>query len=386
MNNIGTLFTIKNETSKTAGCDHLKKYKAIALILVFSIIFVWCTATVCFAEDNAENNNLIKTNSKLHWGEDKRIIIDSDTGGDDALAILMAAMSPNITIEGVTVLQGNVPLEQAANNALMTLEMAGCDCEVYLGATTSLDGIERKTFSVFGSDGMGDQNLIHPSRKPSDKSAVDFILETVRKYPDEIEIAAIGPVTNIANAILQDPETMSHVKRIWSMGTAGLGQGNATPVAEFNVYKDVEAYKVMLDSGIKITIIGLDICQQAEAFFNALQLSIMESGNPTLQYVSRAFRKLLEFRMQTRGLDNVDICDAIAMGCLIWSDYVVNGIDCKASCITQDCEAHGQVIFYRTDLVYDSMPEIGNANVRLITEINLNHFFENVMSLLSKIY
>ena len=356
------------------------------MILVFSVIFVWCTATVCFAEDNAENNNLIKTNSKLHWGEDKRIIIDSDTGGDDALAILMAAMSPNITIEGVTVLQGNVPLEQAANNALMTLEMAGCDCEVYLGATTSLDGIERKTFSVFGSDGMGDQNLIHPSRKPSDKSAVDFILETVRKYPDEIEIAAIGPVTNIANAILQDPETMSHVKRIWSMGTAGLGQGNATPVAEFNVYKDVEAYKVMLDSGIKITIIGLDICQQAEAFFNALQLYIMESGNPTLQYVSRAFRKLLEFRMQTRGLDNVDICDAIAMGCLIWSDYVVNGIDCKASCITQDCEAHGQVIFYRTDLVYDSMPEIGNANVRLITEINLNHFFENVMSLLSKIY
>jgi len=114
----------------------------------------------------------------------------------------------------VTVLQGNVSLEQAAKNALMVLEVAGCDCGVYPGAATPLDGVERETFSIFGSDGMGDGSLIHPTGKPSDKSAVDFILETVKRYPDEIEIAAIGPVTNIASAIMKDPETMSRVKRI----------------------------------------------------------------------------------------------------------------------------------------------------------------------------
>ena len=352
-----------------------------ALILVLSVFWGLCAVPFAGAE-NAVSDDSFKTFVESFYGENRRIIIDSDTGGDDALAILMAAMSPNITIEGVTVLQGNVLLEQAANNALMTLEIAGCDSGVYLGATTALDGVERETFSVFGQDGMGDKDLIHPTGKPSDQSAVDFILETVKKYPDEIEIAAIGPVTNIANAILKDPETMSHVKRIWSMGTAGLGQGNATPVAEFNVYKDAEAYKIMLDSGINITIIGLDICETVDAFFNSYQLFVMENGTAMMQFSSRSFSKLLDFRRQTRGLDNVDICDAIAMGCLIWSDYVVDGIDCSAACITHDCEARGQVIFYRTDITYDSMPKVGKANVRLITEVNLENFYEKVITLL----
>jgi purine nucleosidase len=361
----------------------MKKYKSITLILMFTAVFVWCTATVGFAENTGSDDDLRQPYAQLCFGENRRLIIDSDTGGDDALAILMAAKSPNITIEGVTVLQGNVSLEQAANNALMTLEIAGCDSDVYLGANMALDGVERKTFSVYGSDGMGDQNLIHPSRKPSDKSAVDFIIETVKKFPDEIEIAAIGPVTNIANAIIKDPETMSHVKHIWSMGTAGFGPGNATPVAEFNVYKDVEAYKVMLDSGIDITIVGLDVCETAKAHLSSLQLAAMERIGPVLQYVSRSFRKLLEFRKRTRGLDNVDICDAIAMGCLIWSDYIVDEINCSAVCINHDCEAHGQVIFYRTDIVYDSMPEIGDANVRLVTDVNLDHYFEKLLALLA---
>lgn len=360
--------------------------RTIAIILVLSVFWGLCGAPAAVAEEVFSDDDLLKTFSDMFYGESRRIIIDSDTGGDDALAILMAAKSPNIIIEGVTVLQGNVSLEQAAKNALMTLEIAGCECGVYLGATTALDGVERETFSVFGQDGMGDKDLIHPTGKPSDQNAVDFILETVKKYPDEIEIAAIGPVTNIANAILKDPETMSHVKRIWSMGTAGLGQGNATPVAEFNVYKDAEAYKVMLDSGINITIIGLDICETVDAFFTIQQLYIMGNGNAVMQFASSAFSKLLDFRMRTRGLDNVDLCDAIAMGCLIWSDYVVDGIDCSASCITHECEARGQVIFYRSDITYDSMPEIGKANVRLITGVNLDHYFENVLMLLSQGY
>ena len=370
----------------------MKRIKTVLWILIVSVLCGWCAAPVCCADDTGTDDlvntyyGIMDSYYKLFFGEHRRIIIDSDTGGDDALAILMAAKSPNITIEGVTVLQGNVSLEQAAKNALMTLEIADCDCGVYLGATTALDGVERETFSVFGSDGMGDKDLIHPSGTPSDQNAVDFILETIKKYPDEIEIAAIGPVTNIANAILKDPETMSHVKHIWSMGTAGLGQGNATPVAEFNVYKDAEAYKIMLDSGIKITIIGLDVCETVEAFFDSIQLTAMANGNPALQFASLSFSKLLEFRMRTRGVDNVDLCDAIAMGCLIWSDYVVDGIDCSASCITHDCEARGQVIFYRTDLAYDSMPEIGNANVRLVTGVNLENYYENVVGLLSDMY
>ena len=118
----------------------------------------------------------------------------------------------------------------------------------------------KDAFSVFGEDGMGDADLIHPKGKAEEEDAVDFILDTIKEDPGEVEIIALGPATNIARAIDKDPETMQDVKMIWSMGTAGLGVGNASPVAEFNVYADAPAYKVMLDSGLPITIIGLDMC------------------------------------------------------------------------------------------------------------------------------
>ena len=352
--------------------------KKIMVAMVLAVaVFCGCHIDPAGAEAG------MKPDDWLSFGESRRIIIDTDAGGDDALAILMAAHSPNITIEGVTVLQGNVTIEQATKNALMTLETAGYECGVYPGATQALDGVERETFSVYGTDGMGDMDLVHPTGSPSEKSAVDFILETVRKYPDEIEIVALGPVTNIANAIMKAPETMTRVKRIWSMGSAGLGHGNATPAAEFNVYKDVDAYKVMLDSGVHITVIGLDVCDQEEAAIESHRLAEMEKKNPVLQYASRAFSKLLEFRAGTQGVDNVIICDAIAMGCVIWSDFVVDAVDCGASCITHDCEARGMVLFYRSDMTYDTMPKIENMNVRLVRRIRLDRLYENIVELLS---
>ncbi len=314
--------------------------------------------------------------------EVRRVIIDTDTGGDDALAILMAAKDPNIKIEGVTVLAGNVPLEQAENNVLMTLETAGCDAKVYPGAKTALDDVERETFSVYGNDGMGDKDLIHPSGKPEEKDAVDFILETVKASPNEIEIIAIGPATNIATAIKKDPETMSKVKRIWSMGTAGLGEGNATPVAEFNVYKDAEAYKIMLDSGIPITITGLDMCENKDAVFTSDDLKKMENGNDVQRFSALAFSKLLEFRQETQGVDNVDICDAISMANVLWPDFTGDKISCRATCITEDCEAFGEVIFYRTDITYDTMPELGDPNVELIISQNYKDLYKRVNELL----
>ncbi|MEK4068912.1 nucleoside hydrolase [Peribacillus sp. FSL R5-0717] len=107
---------------------------------------------------------------------------------------------------------------------------------------------------------MGDDDLIHPTINPEPGHAVDVILDLVEKNPGEIEIVTIGPVTNIALAILKAPETMNKVKRIYTMGTAGFGAGNTTPVAEFNVYVDAEAYSIIMKSGIPISIIGFDIC------------------------------------------------------------------------------------------------------------------------------
>ena len=306
----------------------------------------------------------------------RRIIIDSDTGGDDAAALILAAKSPTVDILGVTVAAGNVPLPQAAQNALAALELAGCDAPVYLGADRPLNGEEKECFSVYGKDGMGDADLIHPVGKPQEKPAVDFILDTVRENPGEIEIMALGPVTNIALAIQKDPETMKQVKRIWSMGTAGFGPGNATPVAEFNAYKDAPAYKVMLELGVPVTVIGLDMDDEPTWTWEDRLQQMME-GSPIQRFVATSTRKLLEFK-KGNGIAAVDLPDAVAMGCLVWPDFVEETTQCYASCNTQPGETYGMVIFYREGFTYDSMPKIGACNVSVVSKAKKTEFVDRL--------
>ena len=187
--------------------------------------------------------------------EPRKIIIDSDTGADDASALILAAKQKNVEILGVTVMVGNVDLEQSSKNALAALELAGCDAPVYKGSADTFTGELKYAYSVFGNDGMGDADLIHPKKQAAEGGAVDFIIDTVKNNPNEVELILLGPATNIAKAIKKAPDEMKKVKRIWTMGTAGLGAGNASPVAEFNVYADAEAFKIMLDSGLPITVI-----------------------------------------------------------------------------------------------------------------------------------
>lgn len=311
-----------------------------------------------------------------------RIIIDTDTAGDDAAALILAAKAPNAQILGVTVAAGNVSLEQGMKNALATLELAGCDAPVYPGATAPFSGGERETFSVYGTDGMGDADLIHPRGAPQEKNAVDFILETVAANPGEIEIVALGPVTNLAIAIRRDPETMKKVRRIWSMGTAGFGPGNATPVAEFNVYKDAEAYKIMLDLGVPVTVIGLDM-DDAPTWLDEPCLADMARGSGLQRFIAAATSKLLEFK-KGNGIPAVDLPDAVAMGCVLWNDFVQETVRCRGSCITAPGECYGQVIFYRQGFTYDSMPEVGVCNVDVVSKAKKDTFAARLNAVLAE--
>ena len=306
-----------------------------------------------------------------------RIIIDTDTAGDDAAALILAARSPIVEILGVTVLAGNVSLEQGAKNALAVLELIGCDAPVYLGATAPLSGEDKECFSVYGADGMGEADLIHPKGSPrTDKSAVDFILDTVRENPGEIEIVALGPATNIALAIQKDRETMLKVKRIWSMGTAGFGPGNATPVAEFNVYKDAPAYKIMIGLGVPMTIVGLDMDDEPTWTYED-RLAEMHGGNEIQQFMATAVRKLLEFK-KGNGIAAVDLPDAVAMACLVWPDFVEETTLCYGSCITEPGETYGMLIYYKDGFTYDSMPTIGKPNLSVVSKAKKEEFVDRL--------
>ena len=308
--------------------------------------------------------------------ESHRIIIDTDTAGDDAAALIIAAKNPDIEILGVTVLAGNVPLEQGAKNALAVLELIGCDAPVYLGAAAPLSGEEKECFSVYGADGMGDADLVHPKGKPQEKNAIDFILETVRANPGEIEIVALGPATNLALAIQRDRETMLKVKRIWSMGTAGFGPGNATPVAEFNVYKDAPAYKIMLELGVPVTVIGLDMDDEPTWTYED-KLAEMQGGNEIQRFMATAVRKLLEFK-KGNGIAAVDLPDAVAMACLAWPDFVEETTLCYGSCITEPGETYGMLIYYKDGFTYDSMPKIGKCNISVVSRAKKDEFVERL--------
>lgn len=308
----------------------------------------------------------------------RKIIIDTDSGADDAAAIILAAKDSSVTIEGVTVIAGNVDLDRAAENALMSLETAGVSVPVYKGAAESISKEPFDPYSVFGEDGMGDADLIHPSGKAEDKSAVDFILETVRNDPGEIEILELGPATNIANAIQKDPETMKKVKRIWALGTAGLGPGNATPVAEFNVYADVEAYKIMLDSGIPVTVIGYDMCG-GDAAWTDEQFGRLEASGDTGRFVAKALEKIRAF-YEKNGSDAVSVCDPEAIMCALHEDFIKESIKCHASCITESGETYGEVIFYKEGFTYDlEVPEDLDYNVTLVTDVDRAGYFDRYL-------
>ena len=352
-------------------------------LLVLVLVIAMCAVLPSCGKTDTSTGEETKENYELELNIQHHIILDTDTAGDDAMAIMMACIADNVQIEGLTVLAGNVNIDQATKNALQVLEEVGCDqIPVYKGASTTYTGRKRSCFSVFGEDGMGDAGLIHPKKEAEKGDAVDFILDTVKKYPDEIEIVMIGPATNIAMAIDRDKETMSHVKRIWSMGTAGFGQGNATPVAEFNVYNDAEAYDVVLSSGIPITVVGLDMCEDDSTVFSKLDMKELAEGSEQGAFLVKSWGKLLDFREKNKNLNTVDVCDAVAMACMVIDNMILETKECHAVCITDDSAAYGQVIFFRKDMAYDSMPKISNYETTVCYKID-NNLFRGMKKILS---
>ncbi len=310
----------------------------------------------------------------------RKVIIDTDVGADDAAALLLAAQSDELDILGVTVLYGNVALENAANGALTVLELCGCDAPVYIGADKPLVKERPEMFFVHGEDGLGDQDLVHPQGKPAEGDAVDFILDTVRADPGEVEIIALGPLTNIARAVEKDPETMGLVKRIWVMGTAGFGAGNATPVAEFNVYNDAEAYDVVLRSGLPLTVVGLD-CMEEETRVSREDMDAMAAGNEYGRFMSKAFTKL--FALYQDGGSDMGVPDALAVAAAIWPDYVLETVPCYGVACVDDNAAYGQVILYREDAVYESLPEVGGYNLEVVSAIDAPLYKERFMEVMT---
>src|SRR5262245_12937699 len=166
-----------------------------------------------------------------------RLIIDTDTAGDDVTSLLIALRHPNAQLEAVTICNGNVAFDQQIENALYTIEQAGRDVPVYPGCPRPLVAEPVDAAYVHGQDGMGGSFFPKPSLRPSFEHAVDELVRRVDESPGELTLLAQAPLTNIAAAVVRDPSLARNVKRLYVMGG---GVGNITPAAEFNFYVDPE--------------------------------------------------------------------------------------------------------------------------------------------------
>ena len=191
----------------------------------------------------------------------RKIIIDTDPGQDDAVAILLALASPELQVLGLTCVAGNVPLELTAINARKVCEVAGRpDVAVFAGCDRPLNRALVTAEYVHGQSGLDGIELPAPSMTMQNAHAVDFIIETLRAEPEgTVTLCPLGPLTNIATAFLQARDIIPRVKEIVLMGGAYFEVGNVTPAAEFNIYVDPEAADIVFKSGVKLTVMPLDV-------------------------------------------------------------------------------------------------------------------------------
>jgi purine nucleosidase len=193
------------------------------------------------------------------------IIIDTDPGQDDAVAILLALASPEIDILGITCVAGNVPLALTEVNARKICELAGkTDVKIYSGAIRPMLRTLVTAEHVHGRTGLDGPVLPEPKMKLEKQHAVDFIVETLMERPaGTVTLCTLGPLTNIGLALVREPRIASRIKRIIAMGGGFFEGGNVTPSAEFNIYVDPQAARLVFESDIPITLIPLDCTHQA---------------------------------------------------------------------------------------------------------------------------
>jgi len=258
-----------------------------------------------------------------------RVLIDTDPGVDDAFALLLAMRSPELKIEAITAVAGNVPLELTLPNALRMVEIAGrTDIPVAPGAKAPL--LRRLVTAAYahGENGLGGAVFPEPTIKPVAEPAAELIRSVIRRYPKEVTLITVGPLTNVAAALNGDPELASLIKGVVMMG-GSLSGGNITPAAEFNIYVDPEAARIVFQSGIPLTMVGLDVTRRTSLTDEHVRL-LEAAQNPVSQAAAKIARHAIDHNREQGFLVGPNMHDSLAVAAFLdptilkWKEYYVD--------------------------------------------------------------
>ncbi|WP_017892553.1 nucleoside hydrolase [Serratia sp. S4] len=219
----------------------------------------------------------------------EKIIIDCDPGVDDAIAILLAIANPNLKLMGVTTVAGNIGIDKTFTNAMKVIALSGrIDIPVFKGAYRPIMFPTGSITNVHGENGLCGMELPEPTQVDSGFHAVDFIIKTVMDNPGDITICAIGPLTNIALAMIKEPTLANKVKDIVLMGGAAFCSGNITSHAEFNFYVDPHAAHIVFDTARHVTMLGLDVTEKVDIRVGLCER--LDTGNHIARTTSKMSR------------------------------------------------------------------------------------------------
>ena len=258
----------------------------------------------------------------------KKVMIDCDVGVDDALALILAFHSPELDVKAVTGVNGNVPLEQVFENIQRVLSLIQPKSKPLIarGADRPLKGKTVYAHSVHGKDGLGGARI---DRKKGEEwwqffpgRAEELIIKMAHQYPDEMTLIATGPLTNLALALQRDRKGMEKLKEITIMGGTVRTGGNITPYAEFNIFSDPLAAKMVFESGIPITLVPLDVTHQVTLTPQVIEERLKLVRNPFSQFVIEAIGYDLTAHRFLRGPELIYLHDPLAVGVVIDPDLV----------------------------------------------------------------
>lgn len=248
---------------------------------------------------------------------DVSLVVDTDTGSDDAVALLLAARLPGVSVRAITTVYGNIALEQATRNGLVTLDIAGrADIPLYQGVGHPLLRRQADAEFVHGSDGMSNVELPEPSREAEPGHAVDVLRRIAVEEKGRHTLVTLGPLTNIAAAVVLQPDFLQCFQRVVVMGGAFDGVGNVGRAGEFNIWSDPEAAKIVLDAPGMLTFVGWDISRRY-AVITADEQDELRALGSIGQFAVDINKAVNDYAIAQTGLAGYDLPDPIAMAVAI---------------------------------------------------------------------